>query len=173
MPMGFTLPGVGQPAAPGAADPDAPKPVGDPPVAPADRAAVIEALRLADLWLDPESALPSGIRSTAAWSRGEWLNATLDIWRKMCDPVAERMVSAMTELVPEEMRSQMGPMTSMVASLGGAPVSGCVSAGGCPAPTTLVPRRVMRSVSRSKKVTGRRGRQRGRARAGSRRARRR
>src|SRR6266540_1390942 len=118
LPMGFTLPGVGQPMAPSAdADADAPKPVGDPPVAAAERASVVEALRLADLWLDPESALPSGIRSTAAWSRSEWLNATLDVWRKLCDPVAERMVSAMTELVPEEMRAQMGPMTSMVGSL--------------------------------------------------------
>jgi putative hydrolase len=34
------------------------------------------------------------------------------------------MVSAMTELVPEEMRAQMGPMTSMVASLGGALLGG-------------------------------------------------
>src|SRR6266540_4426078 len=125
LPMGFTLPGVGQPMAPSAdADADAPKPVGDPPVAAAERASVVEALRLADLWLDPESALPSGIRSTAAWSRSEWLNATLDVWRKLCDPVAERMVSAMTELVPEEMRAQMGPMTSMVASLGGALLGG-------------------------------------------------
>src|SRR6266540_792219 len=121
LPMGFTLPGVGQPMAPSAdADADAPKPVGDPPVAAAERASVVEALRLADLWLDPESALPSGIRSTAAWSRSEWLNATLDVWRKLCDPVAERMVAAMTDLVPEEMRAQLGPMTSMVTSLGGA-----------------------------------------------------
>src|SRR5262249_15413889 len=123
LPMGFTLPGVEPPPA---AEPGGggPKPVGDPAVTPADRAAVIEALRLADLWLEPESALPSGARSTAAWSRGEWLTATLDVWRKLCDPVAERMVSAMTELVPEEMRARMGPMTSMVASLGGALLGG-------------------------------------------------
>src|SRR5581483_2004276 len=80
MPIGFTLPGVGPPAEAGT-DPDAPKPVGDPPVSPTDRSSVIETLRLADLWLDPESALPSGIRSTTAWSRGEWLNATLEVWR--------------------------------------------------------------------------------------------
>jgi putative hydrolase len=125
LPMGFAIPGVEPPPTAGPTDDsDAAKPVGDPPVTPADRAAVIEALHLADLWLDPESALPSGIRSTAAWSRGEWLTGTLDVWRKLCDPVAERMVSAMTELVPEEMRAQMGPMTSMVASLGGALLGG-------------------------------------------------
>ena len=34
----------------------------DPAVATPQRAAVAEALRLADLWLEPESSLPSGIR---------------------------------------------------------------------------------------------------------------
>src|SRR6266511_90854 len=62
----------------------------------------------------------SGVHATAAWTRSEWLDQTLDVWRKPCDPVAERIVGAMGELVPEEMRSQLGPMTSMVASLGGA-----------------------------------------------------
>jgi putative hydrolase len=123
-PVGFAMPGT-QVATANDTETDGPaKPVGDPTVTPAERASVIEALRLADLWLEPESALPSGVRSTAAWSRGEWLNQTLPIWRKLCDPVAARMVSAMTELVPEEMRAQMGPMTSMVASLGGALLGG-------------------------------------------------
>jgi putative hydrolase len=119
LPMGFALPGVGGGTAlEGAAE--QPKPVGDPPVTPAERSAVVEALHLADLWLESESNLPSGITSSAAWTRMDWLTATLDVWRKLCDPVAERMVSAMTGLVPEEMRSQLGPMTSMVTSLGGA-----------------------------------------------------
>jgi putative hydrolase len=42
------------------------------------------------------------------------------VWRKLCDPVAGRIVGAMSELVPEEMRGQLGPMSAMVASLGGA-----------------------------------------------------
>jgi putative hydrolase len=116
MPMLPGLPGAGAAATPD----DAPGPVGDPPIGPGERAATDEALRLADLWLEPESALPSGVRATAAWTRGQWLDETLDVWRKLCDPVAERIVGAMGELVPEEMRGQLGPMTSMVASLGGA-----------------------------------------------------
>lgn len=116
MPMLPGLPGTAPPMAP-----DAPQaPVGDPPVGEGERAATDEALRLADLWLEPESALPSGVRATAAWTRSQWLDETLDVWRKLCDPVAERIVRAMGELVPEEMRAQLGPMTSMVASLGGA-----------------------------------------------------
>ncbi len=114
-PIGFTLPGV---TTPGSETPE--EPVGDPPIDAAERSAVAEALRLSDLWLEPEAALPSGITATAAWTRSEWLRATLDVWRRLCDPVAERMVAAMTELVPDEARGQLGAITSMVNSLGGA-----------------------------------------------------
>ena len=92
----------------------------DRPVTDAERAVVAEALRLADLWLEPAAALPSGLRTVAAWSRNEWLSMTLDVWRKLCDPVAARMVSAMSDLVPEEARAQLGPMQAMVSTIGGA-----------------------------------------------------
>jgi putative hydrolase len=93
---------------------------GDPAVTPYERNAVDEALRLADLWLEPTSALPSGIQTSVAWNRNEWIYKTLDVWRKLCDPVAARMVGAMGDLVPPEARAQLGPMQSMVATLGGA-----------------------------------------------------
>lgn len=93
---------------------------GDPAVTPYERNAVEEALRLADLWLEPTSALPSGIHTSVAWNRNEWIYKTLDVWRKLCDPVAARMVGAMGDLVPPEARAQLGPMQSMVATLGGA-----------------------------------------------------
>src|SRR6266568_3152668 len=67
-----------------------------------------------------DAALPSGIRTAQAWTRTEWVTQTLPVWRKLCDPVAGRMVAAMGDLVPEEMRGQLGPMQSMVATLGGA-----------------------------------------------------
>jgi uncharacterized protein (DUF2342 family) len=93
---------------------------GDPAVTIVERNQVEESLRLADLWLDPASALPSGIRAATAWNRNEWIYNTLDVWKKLCDPIAGRMVGAMGDLVPEEARAQLGPMQSMVATLGGA-----------------------------------------------------
>lgn len=93
---------------------------GDPAVNPYERHAVEEALRLADLWLEPASELPSGIKTSVAWNRNEWIYKTLDVWQKLCDPVAGRMVGAMGDLVPPEARAQLGPMQSMVAALGGA-----------------------------------------------------
>src|SRR3954467_983693 len=93
---------------------------GDPAVNMFERHQVEESLRLADLWLDPASALPSGIQVAAAWNRNEWIYNTLDVWKKLCDPIAGRMVGAMGDLVPEEAKAQLGPMASMVATLGGA-----------------------------------------------------
>ena len=80
----------------------------------------MEALRLSDLWLDPTTSLPSGIRTATAWNRNEWNYHTLEVWKKLCDPVAARMVEAMNELVPEEAQAALGPMRSMMATLGGA-----------------------------------------------------
>jgi putative hydrolase len=118
-PFGFGAGTPGAPALPGG-DTEAEAAPGDPPLAAGDRAAAEEALRLADLWLEPVSALPSGIHTIEPWTRSQWITSTLPVWRKLCDPVAARMVAAMSDLVPEEMRGQLGPMQSMVATLGGA-----------------------------------------------------
>jgi putative hydrolase len=96
----------------------------DPAVAGPQREAVIEALRLADHWLDPESALPSGIRTVESWRRADWLTNTLEVWQKLCDPVAAQMTNAMNDLVPEQMRAQLGPMATMLTSMGGAVFGG-------------------------------------------------
>lgn len=96
----------------------------DPAVATPQRTAVTEALRLADHWLDPESSLPSGIRTVESWRRAEWLTNTLDVWAKLCDPVAAQMTNAMNDLVPEQMRAQLGPMATMLTSMGGAVFGG-------------------------------------------------
>lgn len=93
---------------------------GDPAVTAAQRSEVDDALRLADLWLEPVTALPSGVVTTAAWNRNEWIYNTMDVWRKLADPVAARMVTAMGDLVPPEARPQLGAMSSMITALGGA-----------------------------------------------------
>jgi len=94
--------------------------VGDPAVTTSQRDGVVEALRLADLWLDPASALPSGVQASGAWNRNEWVYHTLEVWKKLCDPVASRMVGAMNDLVPQEAQGSIGPMQTMVKALGGA-----------------------------------------------------
>ncbi|WP_225632373.1 zinc-dependent metalloprotease [Streptomyces solaniscabiei] len=92
----------------------------DASVGPTERNAVQEAVRLADLWLDDATALPSGAGSAVAWSRAEWVEATLPAWRELVDPVAERVGTAMGDVLPEEMQAMAGPLIGMMRSMGGA-----------------------------------------------------
>ncbi|NUS16985.1 MAG: zinc-dependent metalloprotease [Streptomyces sp.] len=94
--------------------------VKDATVGRADRAWVEEAVRLADLWLDGVTSLPSGAGSAVAWSRAEWVEATLPVWKELVDPVAERVAGAMGDVMPEEMQAMTGPLLGMMRSMGGA-----------------------------------------------------
>ena len=86
---------------------------------PAEHQKVTEALRLADLWLDATTTLPSGVRTTQAWTRLEWVERTLPIWTALCDPVAARVVGAMGGALPEEARAQAGQLIGVLNSMGG------------------------------------------------------
>jgi putative hydrolase len=92
-------------------------------VTPADRSATEEAIRLADLWLDDVTDLPSGVRSIEAWSRVEWLERTLPVWTSLCDPVAARVVAAMADAIPAEQLEAFGsagnPLTGIMNQIGG------------------------------------------------------
>ncbi|MFD7878323.1 zinc-dependent metalloprotease [Streptomyces sp. NPDC059766] len=94
--------------------------VKDASVGPSERTAVEEAVRLADLWLDDATSLPSGAASAVAWSRAEWVEATLPAWQELVDPVAERVGTAMGDVLPEEMQAMAGPLIGMMRSMGGA-----------------------------------------------------
>src|SRR5262252_4520266 len=74
---------------------------GDPSVLDADRHKVEEAIRLADLWLDEVTTFSSGVRQAQAWSRSEWVEATLPVWSKLCDPIAEKAVDSMTGMLAD------------------------------------------------------------------------
>ncbi|WP_314171974.1 zinc-dependent metalloprotease [Streptomyces winkii] len=92
----------------------------DASIGPSDRSAVEEAVRLADLWLDGVTSLPSGSTTAEAWSRAEWVENTLPVWKDLVDPVAERVGAAMGDVLPEEMQAMAGPLLGMMRSMGGA-----------------------------------------------------
>lgn len=85
----------------------------------ADATEVADALRLADIWLDPVTALPSGVVSTEAWSRRRWLEATRPAWTELVEPVAARVGGAMGGVIPEEVRSMAAPLMGVMAQVGG------------------------------------------------------
>ncbi|MEU8341304.1 putative hydrolase [Actinomadura meyerae] len=102
---------------------------GDPSVVDAERRQVEEALRLADLWLDERTTLPAGIRTPRAWSRSEWIEQTIPVWAKVCDPIATRMVESMGGAlgggdIPADVQAMAGPLIGMVKQMAGAMVGG-------------------------------------------------
>lgn len=94
---------------------------GDQSVSAADRQAVVDALRLAELWLDPATAFAAGATSAEAWSRAEWVEKTLPAWRELVDPVAGRIVEALTGLLDAEdgPLGRLDQMPEQLQALGG------------------------------------------------------
>src|SRR3954463_14320638 len=60
----------------------------DPTPSQKQRDEVADAVRLADLWLDETTGFGSGVSSTAAWSRAEWIVGTTDVWKVLVEPIA-------------------------------------------------------------------------------------
>src|SRR3954470_4673590 len=85
----------------------------------ADTAAVAEAVRLADLWLDPVTAMSSGVKSSEAWSRRRWLEATQPAWTQLVEPIAGRVAAAMGEAIPEERWAMAAPLMGFMQQVGG------------------------------------------------------
>ena len=91
--------------------------------------AVADALRLADHWLDDTTTFPSGVTSTAAWSRAEWIVGTTDVWKVLVEPIAEGSVQALGSALPEEARAASGPMLGILGKAVGAMLASQVGSG--------------------------------------------
>jgi len=90
-----------------------------PSVSAADTAAALDALRLAEIWLDDATSLPAGMRTSSAWTAKEWLAQTMPTWQRLCDPVATKMASAWVDGMPDEAKQMLGPMMGMMSQMGG------------------------------------------------------
>lgn len=86
----------------------------DPTPSSAQQNAVADALHLADHWLDATTSFPSGVTSTQAWSRAEWVVGTTEVWKVLVEPVARQSVGALGSALPEEARAQAGPILGIL-----------------------------------------------------------
>ncbi|TPG16342.1 hydrolase [Pedococcus bigeumensis] len=62
-----------------------------------------QAVQVAELWLDEVTAFEAPGITTHAWSRAEWVEATMPMWRTLVEPVAEGVGRA----VGDAMRAQL------------------------------------------------------------------
>jgi putative hydrolase len=76
---------------------------GDAVVGETTRRQVDQAVQVAELWLDEVTAFEAPGVTTHAWSRAEWVEATMPTWRTLVEPVAEGVGRA----VGDAMRTQL------------------------------------------------------------------
>ncbi|GAB3128784.1 zinc-dependent metalloprotease [Tsukamurella serpentis] len=88
------------------------------PVSEGQRSAIEDSTHLAQLWLDGATALPAGPQRTVAWTPVDWQEKTLPTWKRLVNPVAEKISGSWLENMPEEAREMAAPMMGMFAQLG-------------------------------------------------------
>src|ERR1700754_5116212 len=87
------------------------------PVATSD--AIRDAVHLAETWLDGVTALPAGTTKAVAWTPSDWVDNTLETWKRLCDPVAEQIAGVWASALPDEAKAMAGPLLSMMSQMGG------------------------------------------------------
>lgn len=86
---------------------------GDDPVPTSlDRSRVVDAVSLAEQWLDAATDFPRLTHSPAAWSRAEWIENTMPVWRQLVEPVATSIADAMVDAMTSH-SEDLGPMAGL------------------------------------------------------------
>ncbi|MCW2598342.1 MAG: uncharacterized protein JWM02_171 [Frankiales bacterium] len=98
----------------------------DRPVTAQETREIADAGRLADVWLDPVTALPASGGEPQAWTRTGWLEGTLAAWQQLVDPVAGRVTAAMGGALEKGLAGENLPpeIAGMVQGLGPNPFAG-------------------------------------------------
>ncbi|MCS4535815.1 zinc-dependent metalloprotease [Corynebacterium sp. HS2168-gen11] len=64
---------------------------GDTSVSESDHAAVTDAVRLVELWLDDATDLPASLNTVVTWNAADWVKQTLPAWKRTVEPFAKHM----------------------------------------------------------------------------------
>lgn len=89
----------------------------------ASRTTLAEAFGLANLWLSEATTISELAEPAQPMTRGQWVEASMPVWQEIASPVstsiADALISAMDDHVPEEMRGLVDGAGSMIRGLGG------------------------------------------------------
>jgi putative hydrolase len=89
------------------------------PIPDTTNSAIADAVHLAETWLDGVTALPAGSTKATGWTPSDWVDNTLDTWKRLCDPMAEQISTVWASSLPEEAKSMAGPLMAMMSQMGG------------------------------------------------------
>lgn len=90
---------------------------GDPSVKEATRANLRQVVEVADLWLDEVTDLGRSTAPAQAWSRSEWIEQTMPTWRKLVEPVAAGVGTAIQQATGQQL-SGLGDSGELPPELG-------------------------------------------------------
>ncbi len=110
------------------------------------RGEIEDALRLADLWLDDATALPATAARAEAWSRAEWVERTLPQWALMIDPIALRVVDAMSDTLGGQAAAGLAGLSGLPGMPDAAMLEAFGAEGGLPAEALAPITAMMRSL---------------------------
>lgn len=73
---------------------------GENPIGTSDQKRVLDALAIANTWLDSEILFPSAVANLQpAWSKRDWLDSSLLTWQQMIEPLAVGMADALANVM--------------------------------------------------------------------------
>lgn len=73
---------------------------GDPSLSDSEKKVVNTNIQLAQTWLNGVTSVPAASSSSKAWCRSEWIEETVGTWKKIVDPVAQRVQNSMNNFLP-------------------------------------------------------------------------
>jgi len=82
---------------------------GDPTVDHGSQRDAVDALRVAEVWLDQVTDLPASGGPEWAWSRSEWVERTMPTWRRLSEPIAVSVSAALASALASQ-QEELGRM---------------------------------------------------------------
>ena len=75
----------------------------DPTPSSRERHEVADAVHLAELWLNSATTFPAVPAAPAAWSRAEWVEATMPTWQTMVEPIVTSIATSLGAVMTDRM----------------------------------------------------------------------
>uniref|UniRef100_UPI000578AE00 zinc-dependent metalloprotease n=1 Tax=Mycobacterium avium TaxID=1764 RepID=UPI000578AE00 len=60
-----------------------------------------------------------GTAKAVGWTPADWVDNTLETWKRLCDPMAQQISTVWAASLPEEAKSMAGPLLQMMSQMGG------------------------------------------------------